>query len=167
MLREEIDKEIAEDILAAKQMTEKILEQINDGYLENLREGGMLLAILAELFSPEMRWFHSVRVCKDHVEFELNEYTFYLVFQEKKLLPQLFINDDPDLNFAFFIGVAAGSQEMEYQYVIETNEGGREGCICAYSHPDASMRIRKICMEQYHLLPEQVDLLELKRTGSV
>lgn len=165
MVREEVDRVIAEDVLAAKQQMEEILEQVNDRYLDDLREAGILLSILSELFSPDMRWFHSVRVCKSHVEFELNEYTFFLVFHEKKMLPQLFINNDPDLNFAFFIGVAAGSKELEYQYVIETSEGSKTGNVSAYSQPDASMRIKKICTEQYHMLPEQIVCTELKRTG--
>lgn len=162
MVREHVDKETAADVLAAKQQMEKFLEQINDRYLEDIREAGMLLAILSELFSSEMRWFHSVRVCSNHVEFELNEYKFSLVFHDKKMIPQLFINDDLELNFAFFIGVAAGSKEICYQYVIETEEGDKKGNIMAHSQPDAFMRIQKICLEQYHILPEQIIWKEIK-----
>ena len=162
MVRENVDKETAVDVLDAKQQMEKLLEQINDRYLEDIREAGMLLTILSELFSTEMRWFHSVRAYRNYVEFELDEYTFKLVFHEGKMIPQLFINDDPDSNFAFFIGVAAGSKEICYQYVIEAEEGDKKGSIMAYSQPDASMRIVKFCMEQYHMLPEQVIVKQLE-----
>lgn len=162
MVRDHVDIEMAVEVLDAKQQVEKLLEQVNDRYLEDIREAGMLLAILSELFSSELRWIHSVRVCRNHVEFELDEYTFKLVFHEGKMIPQLFINDDPDLNFAFFIGVATGSKEICYQYVIETEEGDKKGSIMAYSQPDASMRIVKFCMEQYHMIPEQVTVKQLE-----
>lgn len=167
MVREHVDKETAADVLAAKQQLEKILEQINDRYLEDIREASMLLAILSELFSSDMRWFHSVRLCRNHVEYELDEYTFQLVFEEKKILPQLFINNDPDLNFDFFIGVAAASKEIEYQYAIETQEGNMEGYVSAYSQRDATMRALKLCIDQYCILPEQILQAKVRRTNDV
>ncbi len=162
MVRENVDKEKAADVLAAKQQMEALLAQINDKYLEDIREAGILLAVLSELFSYEMRWFHSVQICRNHVEFELDEYTFKLVFHEGKMIPQLFINDDPDLNFAFFIGVAAGSKEICYQYVIETEEGDKKGSIMAYSQPDACMRIQKIWRGKHRVYTELLDKRRIK-----